>query len=53
MVGQRYYPKFVATDVVDEAEGKLPEREAASLVSPVCPKVGMRAKKGPPVRTPR
>src|SRR5882724_3434751 len=46
MVGQRYYPKFVATDVVDDAEGKLPAREAASLVSPVCPKVGMRAKKG-------
>jgi hypothetical protein len=44
MVSKRNHPKFVATDVVDDAEGKLPERKAPSPASPGCAKLRMIAK---------
>lgn len=46
MVSKCDYAKFIATDVVDYAEGKLPKREAPSPVSPGCAKLRMIAKEG-------
>jgi len=46
MVGKRNHPKFVGADVVNDAEPKLPEREATSPVSPGCAKLRMIAEKG-------
>jgi len=44
MMSKCNHPKFVATDVVDDAEGKLPQREAPSRASPGCAKLRMIAK---------
>ena len=46
MVSKCDHPKLVAADVVDDAEGKLPEKEAASPVSPRWAKLRMIAKEG-------
>ncbi len=44
-MGKRDHSELFVTDVVNDAIGEFPQREAASLIPPRCPKMGMAAQK--------